>query len=128
MDWGTVIASGVAGLAAGAVGSLVAPWVQLAVEQRRAQGQRRRDLVDSWREMVSRHHRRVSEGQVVDDPAFLTLRPLLTENVRRRLETQSGTEAKPIEIRQGATGLAANADLELVAQEIDRIEGEWKLR
>ncbi len=118
-----------AGLGGVVVGSLIAPWVQLAVEQRRDQRRRRRELVDRWRAMVSRHHapRCVVPVDLVDDPDFQTLRPYLSPAARSELETGAGTAAKPLVIIAGATGVAANSDLDLVTREIDRLEREWRL-
>jgi hypothetical protein len=46
--WAALI-GGVAGLASGALVSLVAPWVNWGVEKRRLRLMRRRELVDQWR-------------------------------------------------------------------------------
>jgi hypothetical protein len=129
MDWGPIIAAAVTGLAAGVVGSLIAPWVQLAVENRRNLRERRQRLIDNWRAMLAKYHRpaHVSLEGLVDDSDFLSLRQHLDPDLTRRLETQSGTTEKPVIIREGAQGIAVNADLVLLANEVDRLEREWKL-
>jgi hypothetical protein len=125
MDWGALAIAAVTGLAAGVVGSLIAPWVQLAVENGRNQQQQRRERINAWRRMLTTS-RRVSRP-VVDDPDFLSLRPHLDPEIRRRLEMQSGTEENPAVVHLGAEGIAAVADLALVAGEVDRLERQWKL-
>lgn len=129
MEWGPIVAGGVAGLGTGVVGSLIAPWVQLAVERRRDQRHRRLELIDQWRRLVAQHHQpgHIDSDGLVDDPGFQTLRSHLSPSARRSLETQTGSSAKPLEIREAATGITANADLDLVTQEIDRLEREWGL-
>jgi hypothetical protein len=53
MDASTVnaIIAGIVGLVAGAVGSLIAPWVQWGVEKRRKRCERRTALIQRWRDI-----------------------------------------------------------------------------
>ncbi len=128
MDWGAIVAGAVAGLGSGVVASLIAPWVQLAVEKRRDRRRRRRELIDSWRAMVARHHAAgYTLSDLVDDPGYLSLRARLSADVRTRLEAMPGTEVNPIEVRVGAKGVSARPDLDLVLREIDRLEQAWDL-
>ncbi len=50
--WAAVI-GGVAGLATGALSSLIAPWANWGVERRREQLKHKRDLISSWRTGIS---------------------------------------------------------------------------
>lgn len=121
MDWSSIVAGALAGLAAGVVGSLVAPWVQLAVENRRETRAHRRQLLDQWRAMVGRQLR--GEGQVIEDVAYVSLRGHLQPEVLKWLE-QSGNS---IRITDGTQGISADAGLADVSDEIDRLEREWGL-
>jgi hypothetical protein len=130
MDWGAITAGAVTGAVTGGIASLIAPWVQLAVENRRSLRRWREERIREWRSMLATYNR---SGQAVDlegllnDRDFLSLRQHLDPETLRRLETESGTEDKPAVVVLGATGIAANADLTLLAGEVDRLEREWKL-
>jgi hypothetical protein len=129
MDWGTVLAGAAAGLGAGLLGTFFAPWVQNAVEKRREQRAHRRNLIGVWRITIARAYEPGSPvTHIVDTPEYQELRPYLSATARARLEQQSGTEEKPLEVITGVRGIAANADLVLCASEVDRLEKEWGLR
>ncbi len=129
MNWEAVIAGAVSGLGAGIVASLIAPWVQLAVERRRETRIHRRQLISHWRGLVARHHNpRKADSHIVDDPDFLSLRAHLRPEVRHRLDLEPGTEARPLRVTTNVRGVRVNEDLDIITQEIDRLEREWKLQ
>ncbi len=75
--------------------------------------------------MLAKYHRarNVSLEGLVDDPDFLSLRQHLKPEILLRLETDSGTAI----VTLGVRGVTANADLALLAGEVERLEREWKL-
>jgi hypothetical protein len=79
-----------------AEGSLVAPWVQLAVENRREQPAYRRMLIRNWREMIGRNYKPMHvETEIIDDPEFQTLRPYLSHGGSVHPRTRMGHTASP---------------------------------
>jgi hypothetical protein len=121
MDWSSIVAGALAGLAAGVVGSLIAPWVQLAVENRRETRTHRRRSIEIWRAMVGRHMN--SGTRVIQTSTTchcgVTFGPRSSSNwnrARTRSPSANGTE-----------GISANSEISAVTEEIDRLEREWKL-
>jgi hypothetical protein len=114
----TAIIGGAAGMASGAVASLIAPWVKWGIEKRRLKRQRRYDLLDSWRagiaSMVSTDH-----DDFIRTDWYETLRPYLREGRRTQLE-KPGTVIVPSESGRGVK--------DLFTHEVDRIESGWGLR
>jgi hypothetical protein len=53
----------IAGLITGVIGSLIAPWVQWAIETRRNRQNYRRELIQTWRRVID-------EGIIIDDAGF----------------------------------------------------------
>jgi hypothetical protein len=120
MDW-SIVAGAFAGQLAGVVGSLIAPLVQLAVENRRETRTYRRRSIEMWRAMVGRH---MSSGsRVIQGGDYVSLRGYLRPDILKRLEQSSYS----ITIRDGAEGISANSEISALTEEIDRLEREWKL-
>ncbi|SRX93244.1 hypothetical protein MSP7336_01480 [Mycobacterium shimoidei] len=113
--WAAVI-GGVAGLATGALGSVIAPWVNWGIEKRRSDRQHRRDLVKAWREGVT------YEGHdfvlALNSNWYETLRPNMKPETVERLERQRTSIVPPDNHRHFK---------DVFTGEIDRIEREWKL-
>ena len=123
MDWGPIIAGAVAGLGSGAAASLGAPWVQHAVETRRAKIERRRALIDGWRDMIARNYSPgYGDKGVLEDLAYPKLRGHLRDEVRRELE-----DPRTVIVGPDSPGIAESPVLATLSEEIDRIEREWKL-
>lgn len=112
----TVVAA-VVGLVAGAVGSLVAPWVQWGVEKRRLQRQYRLDLIVAWRELagVEGFERRI----LINSPHYGPLRPLLSARAIEQLERSERHLLVATSILE--------PDRSCLLLEIARIEREWGL-
>lgn len=113
------IIAGVIGLVTGAIGSLVAPWVQWGIEKRRKRYERRVELVKRWRELVLSES--FERKMFVRHPCYGSLRPLLQEEVRKNLENlsisaASETPRSPLISFQKA-----------LLEEIARIEKSWGL-
>jgi hypothetical protein len=110
--WAAVI-GGVAGLATGAVSSLIAPWAHWSVEKRRTDRERQHALLDSWRAGIAR----LEDGaeNALDTPWYETLRPHLSEDALRQLESPRNFVV-PSDSGRGARNLFSG--------EVDRIERE----
>lgn len=114
----TIIA-GLVGLISGAIGSLIAPWVQWGVEKRRMRFERRTALIQSWREILSNDE--FERGMLLNNPTYGSLRDLLTEKVREQIERPSNH----VIINMGSP--TNNSDRDLLLREIARIEKSWDL-
>jgi hypothetical protein len=90
MDLGPIIAAAVTGLAAGVVRSLVAPWVQLAVENRRSLRLWREERIREWRSMLASYNR---PGQAVDLEGLLNDRDFLS--LRQHLDPETLRSGSP---------------------------------
>ena len=88
----------VGGVVTGTISSLIAPWVQWGIEKRRKRFERRRSLINSWRDMVARVRKRCEEevendrakkpdpGDVLlEQPEYASLRPHLSQKTLRLL-------------------------------------------
>ena len=113
------IIAGIVGLIAGAIGSLIAPWVQWGVEKRRKRLERRSALIQHWREILSNDE--FERKVLLNDSAYGPLRVLLTENVRKEIERPS---THLIAVLGSSTN---NHDRDLVLREVARIEKTWGL-
>lgn len=113
------IIAGLVGLITGAIGSLIAPWVQWGVEKRRKKLERRTALIQRWREILSNDA--FERAILLNDPAYGPLRDLLTEAVRKEIE-------RPLTHITVVLNSPTNSnDRDLVLREIARIERSWGL-
>ncbi|MBN7353586.1 Uncharacterised protein [Mycobacteroides abscessus subsp. abscessus] len=128
--WAAVI-GGVAGLGAGALSSLIAPWVNWGVEQKREKRDHRRALITSWRDGIASIDVEGTDAGGFPDgyqihftrryfstPWYETLRPHLSEADRANTEKNNQT------IGWGTPRSLKN----FLADAVDRIEEEWGLR
>jgi hypothetical protein len=113
----TAIIGGAAGLASGAVASLIAPWVNWGIEKRRLKRKRRYDLLDSWRAGIASWDGR-DHTEAVGTSRYETLRPHLKNDVRGQVERQRTVIIAPESGRKLK---------DLFTGEVDRIEHEWGL-
>lgn len=102
------------GLVAGVVGSLIAPWVQWAVEKRRSTLAYRADTIRRWREAVDGDPR-----GFLNTSQYASLRPHLKKEVLSRVEDHRTHIA--------AGGRGGDAKKQMLLDEIARIEREWGL-
>lgn len=116
----TIIAAG-AGLLAGAVGSLVAPWVHWAIEARRERLASRRRLIAELRATINHHMAEDDDFGFLRDTAYSRLRPYMDPKVVESLERPS-----TFHVRKDIPG-APPATLSSLAREVSRIERDWKL-
>lgn len=132
------LVGGGAGLATGVVGSLLAPWSNWGVEKRRGRLERRRQLIDEWREesaLAEKHG-----GLSKDDEWYRTLvaqrRPPRLGNLRRWARTHipkkwrkapppvlpGGPTVDVISMPDGRIRVGEHMDIEI---EISRLARKW---
>lgn len=114
------VIAGVVGLITGAVGSLVAPWIQWGIEKRRKRYERRVELIKQWRELALSET--FDREEFVKHPCYGPLQDLLKKEVREQLENLNiltGVDAGP----KTPFGYFQKPLLE----EINRIEKAWDL-
>jgi hypothetical protein len=116
----TALIAGVVGLITGAIGSLVAPWVNWGIEKRRKKHENRAALISIWRQIIGgsnfeRHH-------MTGHPSYGALKPLLSQDAAEQLHRPPNSHI----VVQGGSGLG-DADRSLLQREIARIEREWEL-
>ena len=113
------IIAGVVGLFTGAVGSLIAPWVQWGIEKRRKRYEKRVELVKEWRELVLNES--FEREDLLKHPSYGALRERLTQKTRQNLEnlgkvTHVHNDTSPFDYYQ-----------QQLLKEIARIEKSWEL-
>lgn len=113
------IIAGVIGLITGAIGSLIAPWVQWGIEKRRIKQKRRIELLEEWRRIISKPN--FDRKDLLESPYYASLRNLLKEEVRKEIERPSNS------FRVKLNSPTGNYDKDLLLEEIARIEKEWGL-
>lgn len=113
------IIAGVVGLIAGAIGSLIAPWIQWGIEKNRIRQQRRIELIYNWREILSRED--FQRDNLLNNPSYGPLRELLNKSIRERFERSTN------EIVVLLDSAKNSYDRDVILKEVARIEKEWDL-
>lgn len=116
----TAVIGAVSGLAAGIVGSLVAPWVHWGIEKRRDLRATRRELLASARAYVSSV--RFGAGQFSRRSMFARLKPYLSPDNVRAIENPDEVQDQmdnPGEFRESLR--------RGILEDLQRIEKEWEL-
>ncbi|MBS0431336.1 MAG: hypothetical protein JSS21_02865 [Proteobacteria bacterium] len=116
----TAIIAGAVGLITGALGSLVAPWVNWGVEKLRKKRESRASLISTWHAVIADPN--FDRGLMLEHPTYGTLKPLLSERAIKQLHRPQNN----IIITQGMDNISY-ADLSLLQGEIARVEREWGL-
>ena len=111
----TLIAGGV-GLVSGAIGSLIAPWVQWGVEKRRKRYEKRVKQIEQWKELI--WSETFDRFQLIRHPSYSSLQGLLSKETRWMLESSTHV----IEI-----GSPFDPYQRALLKEIHRIEKSWGL-
>ena len=77
----------IAGLISGVIGSLIAPWVQWAIEKRRSRLGYRQQLINTWREGIDRFDFQLElTGSFGETDWYSAIRPHLRDDVIEALE------------------------------------------
>jgi hypothetical protein len=113
------IIAGTIGLITGAIGSLVAPWINWGIEKRRKRNERRIELIGTWRKIISNN--KFDRRQLLNDPTYGALCGLLQQEVRKEIERPNNIEI--IDVHSPTESY----DRDLLLREIARIENHWKL-
>ena len=103
-----ILIPGVLGLIGGAIGSLIAPWVNWGIEKRREKLNRRRKFIISWRRFIGSAE--FNPQTFADTLTYTTLEPYLLEETKALIENKADTDEQ-IKRR--------------LLKEITRIEKEW---
>jgi len=106
------------GLIAGAVGSLIAPWVHWAIEKRRAKIEYRRNSIAEWRSQIEAFN--WNEDSFGDSATYASMRPHMNPEVVSRIEGPR-TYIVPNE------GRGCNAMKQCLVDELSRLEVDWGL-
>jgi hypothetical protein len=114
------IISGLVGLITGAIGSLIAPWVQWGVEKRRHRREARRERIAAWRAAVDRDD--FEPRQFAGSDAYATLRAYLPEDLRQEIDGWRNPTMFVAPPRAGRYPIQGR-----LLQEIARIERKWGL-
>jgi len=104
------------GLIGGVIGSLVAPWVRWAIEERRSRLNNLRDLIKTWREEVENYS--WDEGDFRLTAAYSTIKPHLRDEVRESIQV-----GKPLSTEDGREVWHK----QMLLDEAARTEKEWGL-
>lgn len=106
------------GLVSGAVGSLIAPWVNWGIEKRRAKLEaRRRFIADARAELQHNPDKKKFRESVL----YSRLRPHLSERTSKEIESDTVT------VQMGGRGGGTNNFIPRVLDDIRELETKWKL-
>ena len=106
------------GLVSGAIGSLIAPWINWGVEKRRTKLEaRRRFIADARAEL--QHN--TDKEKFRDSVLYSRLRPHLSERNSKEIESDT------ITLQKGGRGADANNYIPRVLDDIRALEAEWDL-
>lgn len=116
----TLIA-GLIGLLAGALGSLIAPWVHWGIKKREIKLESRKMLLRDCREYTrgTFDHRKF-----IESPLYSSLKPHLSKSLVSQLEANA--DEIHIEITEGR-GTGVNNFKPFLLDELSEIERKWKL-
>lgn len=118
IEWTPIIIAAVSGLGAGIVGSLVAPWAQWKIEEKRERANARRQFIESCRTLIASD---ISSEQFRETPEYAKLRPHLSEKIRKQIESDT------IHIQMGGRGGGANNFSPQLFDEVTELEKKWNL-
>ena len=111
--------AGIVGLIAGLVGSLIAPWVQWGVEKKRIKQQRRIEMINQWREILSQEN--FQRTDFLNHPLYGPLRELIKQDVLKNFERPTLTFiGKSLD-----ESPKDSYDRDIIMKEVARIEKEW---
>ena len=111
MNW----TSAITGLIAGAIGSLIAPWVKWGIEKRREKLSYRKNKLANWRILIESAD---SYGDIVGTSVYREIEPYMSENEKSDLNTKAVIIGGPPNI---------DSRLSKLLRIVTRIEKEWDL-
>lgn len=116
----TALIAAIVGLLTGAIGSLIAPWVNWGIEKRRKKHENRAALVETWQAIIA--NPKFERDRIMNHPSYGALKPLLSAGAVKQLHRPANAH---IVLRGGSS--SGDADRTLLQHEIARIEREWDL-
>jgi hypothetical protein len=106
-------------LVAGAIGSIVAPWVHWSIEKRKLKLEYRKSQIGSWRSFLEGFDWQKEEFG--NTSVYGAMRPYISADIVKRFEAPRTYYASP----DGGRG--SNLKKQWASDEITRIEKEWGL-
>jgi hypothetical protein len=117
-----MIISGVIGLIAGIIGSLIAPWVHWGIEKRKIRHQKRIEMINEVREYVQKpNYDRINFRET---GVYSQIKPFLDSNIIKRIEIPSNEICVDVGNLRGA-GIQ-NYKNEIL-DNLTKLEKGWKL-
>lgn len=111
--------AGIIGLITGALGSLIAPWMNWGIEKKRLLRQARKDLLErAYREI----NENLSREEFADSDLYARLSPYLSEDTRKRIHRSTTV----VEVRNNGPS-KVNPYVKQVLVDLHRLEREWEL-
>jgi hypothetical protein len=110
------------GFIAGALGSIVAPWVNWGIEKKREKLKYKREMIKSWREFINLNS---DWDNFRDTAVFSEMKPFLSQYLISEIDPPDFEDGKVvINLRSpiGRDSLKAR-----LLEEITRLELKWKL-
>ena len=114
----TIAIPALAGLVAGIIGSLIAPWVHWGIEKRKLRLMSRRVLISDIRHLLSYP---TTKEEFRDNTIYFQLKPFLSEQTREEIESDDLT------VKMGDRGAVTNAFRIHVLDELQLLENKWRL-
>lgn len=108
----------VAGLFAGTIGSLVAPWVRWGIEKKKIRLIARREFISSVRKEL---RDMPDKKSFRENSVYSQIRPYLSDKTRTEIESDS------IDIQLGGRGSGANNFAYRVYDDLAALENRWNL-
>jgi len=103
---------------AGAIGSLIAPWVNWGIEKRKLRLAARRDFIASARLELDAD---LDKHKFREGVLYSRLSPFLSENTRREIESDATT------VQTGGRCAGVNNYFPLTLDDLHVLEQTWKL-
>lgn len=117
----TKVLPAILGFVAGAIGSLVAPWVNWGIEKRREKTKRRQEFIDSWRRYIEDEF---EWNSFRNTAMFSQIKPYLSEKMINELDPVEGTETPTIHLR---SPIGEDTLTKRLLDEIAAVEKRWNL-
>ncbi|MCW3133192.1 MAG: hypothetical protein N2V78_02545 [Methanophagales archaeon] len=117
----TKVLPAILGFVAGAIGSLVAPWVNWGIEKRREKTKRRQEFIDSWRRYIEDEF---EWNSFRNTTMFSQIKPYLSEKMINELDPVEGSETPTIHLR---SPIGEDTLTKRLLDEIAAVEKRWNL-
>jgi hypothetical protein len=112
-----VVIPAISGLVSGTIASLVAPWINWRIEQKREKLAYKKEMIRRWRQFLDRK-RDFDESELLDSAVYSEMRPHLSSRTVQSIESDT------IDVQVGRGGYVIRS---LILDDISRLEEEWDL-